>query len=665
MGLLSLGTPLHWNDSKKYADHVRSNGVIQLLNSYKISQGRENDKFYWGDEIEYMMISLDEASRSLKLSIDHDYVLTNLSEDGKNYQAALDNDVLFHPEYGRFMLEATPLNPYDGTSLGDYFKVENNMHRRRFLAIKEIQSENVYPLTLTAFPLMGVDDFCSPSTLPKGCASKSLFLPDEIINKHVRFPTLTANIRRRRGQKVAINIPLYKDKYTRSLDAADPSIPKRELFPYSDNEPHLSAVNPAAKPGHIYMDSMGFGMGSSCLQVTMQAKNLSEARYLFDSLVNIAPLMLAVTAAAPIFRGHLADQDVRWNVISGAVDDRTPFERNEAPLENHPLYGGQTDVEVQKSMLRIPKSRYDSIDQYLGGTEFYKSSYNDLNAPINKKVYDKLLESGLDEELSRHFGHLFIRDPLVLFSERIEQDNETEMDHFENIQSTNWQTLRFKVPSQDSVPNSNKPGWRIELRPMEISLTDFENAAYSVFSVLLSRAYIHYRFNNYLNISLVEDNMKRAHHRDAINREKFYVRTNIEDSGDAYVQELTLDEIFNGSEKRKFKGLIPIVKDFVAVEFGHDANPDDLEKLDMYLELISGRASGATPTTATYFRKLISEHPDYKHDSIVPESAAFDLCLFAKKLSEYNPTTVRQFFGDKIGNWLIAHGYSSIFAKLD
>ena len=62
MGLLSLGTPLHWNDSKKYADHVRSNGVIQLLNSYKISQGRENDKFYWGDEIEYMMISLDEAS---------------------------------------------------------------------------------------------------------------------------------------------------------------------------------------------------------------------------------------------------------------------------------------------------------------------------------------------------------------------------------------------------------------------------------------------------------------------------------------------------------------------------------------------------------------------------------------------------------------------------
>lgn len=663
MGLLSLGTPLHWNDSKRYADHVRDNGVIQLLNSYKISQNRQNDKFYWGDEIEYMMVFLDEKSKSLKLSIDHDYVLTNLSEDGKNYQTAVDNDVLFHPEYGRFMLEATPLKPYDGTSLGDYLKVEDNMHRRRFLAINEIQSENVYPLTLTTFPLMGVEDFCSPPTLAKGSASKSLFLPDEIINKHVRFPTLTANIRRRRGQKVAINIPLYKDTNTRPLDAADPSIPKRELFPYSDSEPHLSAVHPAAKPGHIYMDSMGFGMGSSCLQVTMQAKDLKEARYLFDSLVNIAPLMLAITAAAPVFRGHLADQDVRWNVISASVDDRTPFERNEVPLENHPLYGGLTDLKVQKSMQRIPKSRYDSIDQYLGDTDFYQASYNDLNPPINKKVHDKLLNSGLDEDLARHFAHLFIRDPLVLFSERINQDNETEMDHFENIQSTNWQTLRFKVPSQDSTPNSNKPGWRIELRPMEISLTDFENAAYSVFSVLLSRALIHYHFNNYLNMSLVEENMKRAHDRDAINRQKFHIRTNIEDSGDAHVQELSLDEIFNGSKEKNYKGLVPIVKQFVSAEFGDNADPEDLEKLDVYLQLISGRASGTIPTTATFFRKFISEHPDYKHDSIVPEATVFDLCLFAKKLTQYDPATVVQFFGEKLGNWLIAHEYSRIFTE--
>ena len=37
--------------------------------------------------------------------------------------------------------------------------------------------------------------------------SKSIFFPDEAINKHPRFSTLTANIRRRRGRKVCINIP--------------------------------------------------------------------------------------------------------------------------------------------------------------------------------------------------------------------------------------------------------------------------------------------------------------------------------------------------------------------------------------------------------------------------------------------------------------------------
>lgn len=663
MGLLSLGTPLHWNDSKKYADHVRSNGILQLLSSYKISANRENDKFFWGDEIEYMMVHLDENSKSLKLSIDHDYVLDNLSEDGLSHQEALDNDVLFHPEYGRFMLEATPLNPYDGTLIDDYLKVEDNMHRRRALAIKEIQSDHVYPLTLTSFPLMGVNDFCSPSTPAKGSASKSLFLPDEIINKHVRFPTLTANIRRRRGQKVAINIPLFKDVNTRSLDAKDPSIPKRQLFPYSDSEPHLESINPAAKPGHIYMDSMGFGMGSSCLQVTMQAKNIDEARYLYDSLINIAPLMLAITAAAPIFRGHLADQDVRWNVISGAVDDRTPFERNEVPLDNkHPLYGGHDSINIQEKMQRIPKSRYDSVDQYLGGkNEYYKASYNDLNTPINEEVYNQLIKAGMDEDLSRHFAHLFIRDPLVLFSERIDQDNNDSMDHFENIQSTNWQTLRFKVPSQDSTPNSNKPGWRVELRPMEISLTDFENAAYSVFSILLSRAILRYKPNNYLNISLVEENMKRAHHRDAINKDKFYIRTNINESGDANVEELSLDEIFNGSKDGKFEGFLSLVRKFVDEEFSNSINSKQLEKLNMYFELISGRASGSILTTATFIRKLVDRHTDYKHDSIVPETVAFDLCVFAKKLSEYDSDAVVEFFGPKIGNWLIGNGYCKVF----
>ena len=48
----------------------------------------------------------------------------------------------------------------------------------------------------------------------------------------------------------------------------------------------------------------------------------------------------------------------------------------------------------------------------------------------------------------------------------------------QNIQSTNWQTMRFKPP-----PPNTKIGWRVEFRPMEVQLTDFENAAFTTFLV--------------------------------------------------------------------------------------------------------------------------------------------------------------------------------------
>jgi glutamate--cysteine ligase catalytic subunit len=34
-----------------------------------------------------------------------------------------------------------------------------------------------------------------------------------------------------------------------------------------------------------------------------------------------------MTAAAPMFRGYLADVDCRWDVIANSVDDRTDEER--------------------------------------------------------------------------------------------------------------------------------------------------------------------------------------------------------------------------------------------------------------------------------------------------------------------------------------------------
>jgi hypothetical protein len=64
---------------------------------------------------------------------------------------------------------------------------------------------------------LGCPEFTWPvdQPTPKIGPSRSLFIPDSAIYKgHPRFSTLTRNIRQRRGERVAINIP---SKYTYAI----------------------------------------------------------------------------------------------------------------------------------------------------------------------------------------------------------------------------------------------------------------------------------------------------------------------------------------------------------------------------------------------------------------------------------------------------------------
>ncbi len=126
---------MDWHESKQYNEHVRENGIIQLINIFKQHGSRQNDVFYWGDEVEYMLVDMDDASKTAKLSIDKDYILLDLNdpEKPKLYQKCVANNILFHPEYGRYMIEATPLRPYHGDRIRDYLSVEENMARRRLV----------------------------------------------------------------------------------------------------------------------------------------------------------------------------------------------------------------------------------------------------------------------------------------------------------------------------------------------------------------------------------------------------------------------------------------------------------------------------------------------------------------------------------------------------
>jgi len=432
----------------------------------------------------------------------------------------------------------------------------------------------------------------------------------------------------------------------------------RSVLPFYRSTDSDSCVLTEAKRGaalidHIYMDAMGFGMGCCCLQQTFQACNVNEARRIYDSFVPLAPIFLALTAASPLWRGYVADVDCRWNVVSGSVDDRTEEERGLKPLK-HNKY-------------RIPKSRYDSVSLYISNIWMNRPEYNDADAPYDPAIFQRLQDNGIDDLLAKHIAHLFIRDPLVVFSESINQDDENSTDHFESLQSTNWQTVRFKPP-----PAGSPIGWRVEFRPMEVQITDFENAAFAVFVVLLTRAILSMNLNLYIPISKVDENMQRAHRRDAIHSEKFFFRkefftpanspaSSASGSGTSTptehvngtngmhirkekkmrncfplppapengferppvheeYEEMSINQIINGTSDTP--GLLCLVRDYLETL---DVDCESRRRVDEYLDFVKARANGTLVTAATWIRNFVRAHPAYKFDSVVSQEINYDL----------------------------------------
>lgn len=56
-----------------------------------------------------------------------------------------------------------------------------------------------------------------------------------------------------------------------------------------------------------------------------------------------------------------------------------------------------------------------------------------------------------------------------------------------------------------------------------------------------------------------------------------------------------------------------------------------IRKVDNYLKLIIGRASGKLYTGAKWMREFVTNHKDYKHDSVITQKMAYDL---VKKISD-------------------------------
>jgi len=484
--------------------------------------------------------------------------------------------------------------------------------------------------------------------------ARSLFLSDAVTSPHVRYQTLTRNMRLRKGTKMCSLLPVegvteqdvmdeiagttkqlhkqqtYADAvyqsafHVENLHQKHLAIKKKmtnDLQKHTLQDPFRSAV---------YTDCQAFGAGCCCLQATFGCANLEEASYLYDRFVVIAPLLLALSAASPCVKGTLTALDTRWDLMSQTWDDRRTGENfscsesfsndtaetvESSTSSTYDTTSGSddatesTDIPSNAECNKLGFGRFYSPRHYISeGID--TDTLHDVPSSVHGRGYELLRKSGVPENLARHVSSLFVRDPLVVFKERIDLDETRDLDHWNSLNSTNWTTVRLKVPERDK-----RLPWRVEIRSPEIQMTDFENAAL----VTLLHTLVNYIFRRrretekvylkgqhsdlLLPISLVDENMRRSAQKDAITSQKFWWC----DVERKQYREKTLNEILFDKET----GLLELAyRDLLLHKGKKNIPPSNMKRLDQHFELYRRKCRGELQTTAQFIRKFLQKGAD-------------------------------------------------------
>ena len=606
------GKALTWEESKKYHKYIKYQAIKQIIRWMgSIDKGCKGPKF--GYEFEFHKISVDHKNEIVQIDLSaQEDIFHEIQKDREN------EEFLIQPEFGKWMIEIVPNKPFE---YKDIVLVQKSMEELWKFAKGKLGESDF--LALGSFPMLGtgnfikdseheakIEGFLHSSTLNENPYMQSQFIPDKCMTSHPRFGTLARNIRERRGSKVDIQVPIYIDKLTNLTE-------KTEREPY---------------PGIIYMDCMAFGMGNACFQITLGFCSLNLSKLAYDLLIPITPIMLALSANTCIFKGQLSGHDSRWAVLSQSVDDRTDDEKD------------------PKSVNYIHKGRYSPVYSYVSDNIYIQDFHNDYpKFNIDKDNYEELVKNGIPKRLAEHFCNLLVRDPLVIFDQKIDIEEPDDYSHFENFQSTNWNSVRLKPPRLED----NDFCFKIEVRVPELQISPYENAAIGTFICLFSLLVYKYDFNTIIPMSKVDENFKRAVLNDAVTKEKFWFKTNglSLDSTNFYenqslfvgskddfpkklkllsdetldkenVKELTVEEILCGCERYEYKGLLWMMEDYISKYVNQESDRDYYRK---HLEFVKLRSNGSLMTDARYVRNFVLNHRDYKGDSIVSDKIMYDL----------------------------------------
>ncbi|KAJ1622982.1 hypothetical protein T492DRAFT_845867 [Pavlovales sp. CCMP2436] len=185
-----VGAPLSFAESKAHLKAVRRRGVQQFIQLYQRVEHAQTAELLWGDELEYHVLKLffgsgdNDSARTVKLSLRAPELLNQLAIAEGSDPRRIDG-CAWHAEYGTWMVEATPREPYGGYAT-ELLRVERSMRLRRQRLLSVLAPDEIIT-TMPTFPLMGVGEFTHPHFPVNGPNAQSSCVPDEATNPHPRM----------------------------------------------------------------------------------------------------------------------------------------------------------------------------------------------------------------------------------------------------------------------------------------------------------------------------------------------------------------------------------------------------------------------------------------------------------------------------------------------
>ena len=132
MGFLTVnGHLMTYDEYKELIMLYKKHGIDQFCKLFRKHKDVQIDAadLHWGEEIEYHMYSFDDQNKEVKLSCDADDILTDFAaqqdllaefdadkEESKDDSIDSKPDFKLMPEFGNWMIEAVPAEPYGAYS---------------------------------------------------------------------------------------------------------------------------------------------------------------------------------------------------------------------------------------------------------------------------------------------------------------------------------------------------------------------------------------------------------------------------------------------------------------------------------------------------------------------------------------------------------------------